>query len=451
MRKQLETETSKRTEAERAAKSQSRETTQLKEQNAKLQADLKKSLDDIHQRDGEILQLRSRQDKTIVEHVHVLEEAKRVTDRQLAVSQQELRDINAYVKSLEKAKVRLIGDTEDLARQSERERLEIKAREKEAKAHEQALKKAQHDIMAERKARELAELRSQRAETEVNNMHTRLADTQQQLATVERSKAQLESELTELATDATTPPSPDSTRRQLEAKVAQLESEVNQVKLASPIIDRIRRRVEQQQVQLRRLIATQMPKDDSFKRRLLQEIDEASRQLQQDFGTGAPIPPSSLTETRPLNNTTPTKRSSIVNGVARPRMGSVDALPSNDSQINGLRRQVETLELQLASSDRVRQHIQSMLNDLAADLDSTDTSKQVLQAKKARLAKENRILNELLNAEQDSRRLLESGQLDSIKALWAKYQNTITEEKSKYAKLEDTRKALVRAWFMNLA
>ncbi len=92
-----------------------------------------------------------------------------------------------------------------------------------------------------------------------------------------------------------------------------------------------------------------------------------------------------------------------------------------------------------------------MLNDLAADLDSTDTSKQVLQAKKARLAKENRILNELLNAEQDSRRLLESGQLDSIKALWAKYQNTITEEKSKYAKLEDTRKALVRAWFMNLA
>src|SRR5260221_7440147 len=257
LKQQLDTETAKRSQLEKLASKQKAELIQLRDKNSKFDRELNKLLTELKGREWEVRQLESRQDKTIVEHVHVLEEAKRVTDRQLAVSQQELRDINAYVKSLEKAKVRLIGDTEDLARQSERERLEIKAREKEAKAHEQALKKAQHDIMAERKARELAELRSQRAETEVNNMHTRLADTQQQLATVERSKAQLESELTELATDATTPPSPDSTRRQLEAKVAQLESEVNQVKLASLIIDRMRRRVDQHQAQLRRLIATQ--------------------------------------------------------------------------------------------------------------------------------------------------------------------------------------------------
>ena len=255
VRKQLEIETSKRTEALRTAKAQSHEMVELKEQNVKLQADLKKSLDDIHQRDGEIIQLRSRQDKTIVEHVHVLEEAKRVTDRQLAVSQQELRDINAYVKSLEKAKVRLIGDTEDLARQTERERLEVKAREKEAKAHEEALKTAQQDIVSERKGRELAELRSQRAETEVKNMHGRLAELQLQYddevyssGTWRKEKERLEAknaDLTSAFHAATSVQSEQQSRIvNLLSQVSELRSVLNEAEADRTALQKARRNLE---------------------------------------------------------------------------------------------------------------------------------------------------------------------------------------------------------------
>ena len=46
---------------------------------------------DLKSREWEVKQLESKQDKTIVEHVHFLEEAKRVTDRQLADAQKGCR------------------------------------------------------------------------------------------------------------------------------------------------------------------------------------------------------------------------------------------------------------------------------------------------------------------------------------------------------------------------
>jgi myosin heavy chain 9/10/11/14 len=61
-------------------------------------------LTELKNREWEVKQLESKQDKTIVEHVHVLEEAKRVTDRQLADAQLELQKNAAYIRSLKKRK-----------------------------------------------------------------------------------------------------------------------------------------------------------------------------------------------------------------------------------------------------------------------------------------------------------------------------------------------------------
>ena len=69
--------------------------------------------------DDEIALLRSREKKTIVEHVHVLEKAKRVTDRELAATKVERDQLAAVMKSMEQQKSRLIGDIEDMARQNE--------------------------------------------------------------------------------------------------------------------------------------------------------------------------------------------------------------------------------------------------------------------------------------------------------------------------------------------
>ncbi|KAG8694294.1 hypothetical protein FRC08_008580, partial [Ceratobasidium sp. 394] len=77
IRKELETESTKRAKLEKSAGSHTREVTKLKDTIVKFERDLKKAHDDIRNKEWEISQLKSKQDKTIVEHVHVLEAAKK--------------------------------------------------------------------------------------------------------------------------------------------------------------------------------------------------------------------------------------------------------------------------------------------------------------------------------------------------------------------------------------
>ena len=79
MRKQMETEAAKRKQLEHSYTTQKAEIIRLKDLNIKFDRDLNKALKDLKDREWEIKQLEAKQDKTIVEHVHVLEEAKRVT------------------------------------------------------------------------------------------------------------------------------------------------------------------------------------------------------------------------------------------------------------------------------------------------------------------------------------------------------------------------------------
>ncbi|KAL0252329.1 hypothetical protein I308_101718 [Cryptococcus tetragattii IND107] len=94
--------------------------------NVALQAerDLAKAASDIKVRDKEIGYLRSRENKTVVEHYHVMEAAKKFTDQQLAEQIRENTRLNKLLKSLETHRNRLNADLEDLARQYD----ELKAR-----------------------------------------------------------------------------------------------------------------------------------------------------------------------------------------------------------------------------------------------------------------------------------------------------------------------------------
>ena len=89
-RKQFEAEITKRKQLEQLVSRQKTELIQLRDHTAKYDREINKVLSELKSREWEVKQLESKQDKTIVEHVHVLEEAKRVTDRQLVEAQQEL-------------------------------------------------------------------------------------------------------------------------------------------------------------------------------------------------------------------------------------------------------------------------------------------------------------------------------------------------------------------------
>lgn len=195
VKKQLESENTKRSQLEQTIRSHSSETVKLKDRISKLEKELKKALDDIHKRDWEISQLRSKQDKTIVEHVHVLEEAKKVTDRQLADAQFELQSQVAYIRSLEKTKSRLAGEAEDLSREVERERAELRAKAKTARQQEEKAQKALSELEKERKLKDKAEIQVRKLQGE---LQLRLDDEVYSGGTWKKEKDRLETKIGDL-------------------------------------------------------------------------------------------------------------------------------------------------------------------------------------------------------------------------------------------------------------
>ncbi|KAG8221578.1 P-loop containing nucleoside triphosphate hydrolase protein [Butyriboletus roseoflavus] len=155
-RKQLEAESAKYKQLHQVATNQKRELALDQDRLSKMDAALNKALTDLKNKDWEIKQLESRQDKKIVEHVHVLEKAKRVTDQQLKEAQEELQKNAVYIRSLEKAKSALTREAEDFVRENKMEQVELRAIEKTARMNEERALKALAALESERKTREVA-------------------------------------------------------------------------------------------------------------------------------------------------------------------------------------------------------------------------------------------------------------------------------------------------------
>ena len=143
---------------------------------AEAEREMSKAASDIKARDAEIALLRSRENKTIVEHVHVLESAKKVTDRQLAEQVKENSRLNAVMKSLETHRNRLVMDLEDMTR----ERDVLKANQGRAVRTARASmssedKDAQTALAEERKARKMAEERIASLERDLQDQRKQLS------------------------------------------------------------------------------------------------------------------------------------------------------------------------------------------------------------------------------------------------------------------------------------
>ncbi|TFK47329.1 nonmuscle myosin heavy chain b [Heliocybe sulcata] len=441
-RKELDAESAKRAKLEKSVSSQKAELARLKDRNIKLDRELNKALTDLKAREWEVKQLESRQDKTIVEHVHVLEEAKRVTDRQLAEAQLELQKNQAYIRSLEKTRSRLAGEAEDLVRVTELERVELKSKERAAKLQEEKAARALAEVDKERRARETAELQLRRLQSELQDTHSRAEDLQHQLVTVQRSKDNLESELTRLADETVAPNSMAKMQRQYEAQIAELEHKLEEAHSLDASSAKIKDYIDRHHADIRRLITESDPQDESFRSRLLEELQSADDQLYREiFDRSARVRATRTSDVRSYSNVSPKKRMS--NGTPIHPMTTGDVPRAPDKQVNALRQHVQVLELRIAVSDRVRQHLESSLRELTADLESSDGSVESLQQYRARLARENARLAELLREEAEARQSAESTQIDNVQALWTQFQGTISQERESYDRLEESRKALM--------
>ncbi|KAF7324837.1 Myosin II heavy chain [Mycena kentingensis (nom. inval.)] len=220
-KKQLETESAKRAKLEQALTDQKNELAQLKERNTQLDASLTQALSDLQARDAEAKQLGVKQHTTIVQHVHVLEEAKRITDQELADAKSELEQSRAYIRSLEKAKVQLISEAEDLTRETERERLELQAKEKLVKAQEDKMRRAVTDADRDRKDKDAAELQTRRLEFDLQSSQRQVEELTQQLTELRRSRDQMDAELGRIVEDDGSGP-----RKSMARRISQLEGQM---------------------------------------------------------------------------------------------------------------------------------------------------------------------------------------------------------------------------------
>jgi myosin protein heavy chain len=436
-RKQLETESAKRTQLEKTASTQKSEIAKLKERNSKFEKDLNKTITELKEREWEVKQLLSKQDKTIVEHVHVLEEAKRVTDRQLADAQKELQKNAVYIRSLLQAKSKMSGEAEDLALKYESE---LRFKENEIKAQEKKLVAALAQSEKERRSKEESELQTTRVHRELQQVKQQADDLAEQLVAVKRSKDALEGELDRLVDDVDNGDSLANLQRQYESRIAQLETQLDESEMSRVTSTRIRDQIERQHAEIRQLVMSSSPADRDFHSRLLREFQHAEDVLQKELSVRPRNPRlSGANELRPMSaNSTPRKSTNNF----RPT-GQVDSPRSSDKQVAALKQQVQLLEIQMVASERVRRHLEASVRELTAELDNSDGSKQFLERYKARLVQENARLSELLKEEAEARRTTEASQVDGVQAMWSKFQKTISEERESYSRLEESRKALV--------
>lgn len=134
LKRRLDAENQQRLKLEDGQLKRDSEINFLQDRLTKTDREFNKIVGDFDAIDSEVRLLRSRENKTIVEHVHVLEAAKRLTDRQLADAKLELQSLRVHVKTLEKFKAR---DAEELSRHGERERAATRSRESDIKAAEE--------------------------------------------------------------------------------------------------------------------------------------------------------------------------------------------------------------------------------------------------------------------------------------------------------------------------
>ncbi|KAL0958896.1 hypothetical protein HGRIS_014214 [Hohenbuehelia grisea] len=438
-RKNLETESAKRLQLEQSVSTLKGEVAKLKDRNVKLDRDFNKALTDLKNREQDLKQLEST--KTIVEHIHVLEKAKKLTDRQLEEAQTELRKNASYISSLEKIRSRLTVEAEDWERKNAQERLELIDKEKAAKAQEDRAARAQSEVENERKSRELAEIHVHRLQAELHSVKTQAAELSQELIIVQRSKDNLESELIRLADETETPNSLAKVQREYEARIGKLQDQLDEAESARDTAAIIKAAVERQHAELRKLVMSHGPNDQAFQSRLLRELQAADEQLAREMNARSKHPRANRKlDFTSMANVPPAKPA---NAKSAPRESLSNTPRPPDPQVNALKQQVQVLEIQMAASERVRRHLENSVREMTAQLENTDGSRQFLENYRTRLSKENARLQELLREEAEARRAAESAQIDGVQAIWAKFQNTIAEERENYARLEESRKALV--------
>lgn len=173
---QLTNESAKRQHFEQLVYDNQVELAELRNASAEAERELAKAAGEIKTRDDEIALLRSRENKTVIEHVYVLENAKKIAERETANQIAENTRLNKILKSLEATKYRLQSELDDAKKQV----TEMKStRSKQARAARASLstedKDTAHLLEDETKARQVAEARAAGLDRDLQELRKKMS------------------------------------------------------------------------------------------------------------------------------------------------------------------------------------------------------------------------------------------------------------------------------------
>lgn len=175
---QLTDESAKRQHFEQMVYDNQVELAELRNLAAEVERELAKAAGDISTRDAEIELLRSRENKTVIEHVYVLEQSKKIAERETANQIAENTRLNKILKSMEATKYRLQSELDDAKKQV----TEMKSsRSKQARAARASLSTDEKDthqlLQDETKARQIAEARAAGLDRDLQELRRKMSTT----------------------------------------------------------------------------------------------------------------------------------------------------------------------------------------------------------------------------------------------------------------------------------
>ncbi|KAI7941197.1 hypothetical protein MJO28_013482 [Puccinia striiformis f. sp. tritici] len=448
LRSKLEVEMTKRVE--------------LEHDNSSLEKDLKVHKDTVSDHEKNSASLRkeltlknqelhkaiSLQDKTIVEHVHVLEEAKKYTDRQLSEAQALLRDQTGQLKLLDRTVARLKGEAEDLTRELQKE----KAQNRQSNAAQHRRVSGAHDNKNEVHLLKLnldkEKIARGQAEANVRKLQTELQKAKEGVTSMGNVGRRSHPENTGMSGPA---------KKEYENRISDLERQLQErdTILNKATIDRVKKQVEQRYTDLIHLVQSDPNKtENELKNKLLAELQQANQELEDEMASsldslGRPV----IEPMKTFANGAAFKRNhgrpgSVArmsreidqNALGQDRFKVIqleETIRKHERATHGLQADLQVMSIQQIKSDVIRNHLESQLNGLLKILNTEDSNQSItIEEIKRKLNIENEQLQELLKEEIEARSLAEQSRLKGSQNL-KEIQNSLTNSMDdRFSKLE---------------
>ncbi|PLW35689.1 hypothetical protein PCANC_13838 [Puccinia coronata f. sp. avenae] len=388
----------------------------------------------------------SLQDKTIVEHVHVLEEAKKYTDRQLSEAQALLRDQAGQMKLLDRTVARLKGEAEDLTRELQKE----KAQNRQSHAQHRRVSGAndnKNEVHLLKLNLDKEKVARNQAEANVKKLQAELQVAKAGVTSM-GNIGRRSNEDAEMSANA---------KKEYENRIADLERQLHErdATLNKATIDRVKKQVEQRYTDLIHLVKSDPNKNEhELKNKLLAELQQANEELENEMALsldslGRPViePMKSFANGAAFkrNHGRPGSVARMSREIDQNAMGQdrfkmiqlEETIRKHERANHALQADLQVMSIQQIKSDVIRNHLESQLSGLLRILNNEDSNQSItIDEIKRKLNVENEQLQELLKEEMEARNLAEQSRLKGSQNL-KEIQNSLTNSMDdRFSKLE---------------